>query len=105
MDVTYYKAPTKSGSTISFPILECWNPMTRVATIAAEVNGRRVMCRISTEVLQESFYASPDKPMSSVVKNRSVIEAAAKNLIEKKTYEEDGSIIIRQSDINSMIEC
>jgi hypothetical protein len=100
MDLTHCKTPAKSNSEISFPILECWNPMTKVATIAAEINGKRVLCRISMEILQKSFRASADQPMRSVVENRSVIEAAAKNLIENKAYEEDGHIVIQQRDIN-----
>ena len=90
-------APT-DGTEISFPLLECWNPMTRVATIAAEVNKKRVLCRISMDVLVKRFRASPDKPMRAVAENRLVLRAAAKKLIESGAYEEDGSIVIRQRD-------
>ncbi len=80
-------------------MLECWNPMTKVASIAAQVNGRRVLCRISMEVLQKKFRASVETPMKAVVENRQTIEAAARKLIEKEAFEEDGSIVIRQRDI------
>jgi hypothetical protein len=84
---------------ISFPLLESWNPITHVATIAAQVGGKRVLCRISIEVLKKRFRASASEPMKSVSKNRMVIRDAARKLIEDKAYEEDGSILIRQQDI------
>lgn len=98
MNLTRYRAPVTGDFEISFPMLECWNPMTNVATIAAQVNGKRVLCRISMELLQKNFRASPEEPMRSVAENRSALEAAAKILIENEAYEEDGNIIIRQRD-------
>lgn len=84
---------------ISFPKLECWNPMTKVALIAADVNAKRVLCAISSELLQQRFRAPADDPMKSVLANRLAIEAAARRLIEKHAYEPDGSILIRADDI------
>ena len=84
---------------ISFPLLESWNPMTNVATIAAQVGGKRVLCRISLEVLKKKFRASASEPMQSVSKNRARIRSAARMLIERESYEEDGSILIRHGDI------
>ena len=83
---------------ISFPLLECWNPLTRFATIAAQVNKKRVLCRVSIDVLQERFHASAEAPMEAVVENRPAIEKVARKLIEDERYEEDGSIVIRESD-------
>lgn len=85
---------SKPDGKISFPPLECWNPMTMVASIAAQVDGKRVLCKISSSVLQKKFNASKDSPMQSVRKNRPRIEAAARQLIEQKAYEDDGSISI-----------
>ncbi len=73
--------------------------MTKVASVAAEVDGRRVLCRIAFDVLHEKFDASAEEPMRAVADNRLTIEAAARSLIEKLAYEEDGSIIIRGVDI------
>lgn len=84
---------------VSFPKLECWNPLARVAIIAAEVDSRRVLCNISSELLQERFQASPNEPMKAVLANRPAIQAAARRLIERKAYEADGSILIRRGDI------
>ena len=73
--------------------------MTNVATIAAQVGGKRVLCRISLEVLKKKFRASSSEPMQSVSKNRVRIRSAARMLIERESYEEDGSILIRHGDI------
>lgn len=73
--------------------------MTRVATIAAQVDGRRVLCRISSADLQRKFKASEDAPMESITENRDTVEEAARKLIEKGAFEKDGSILIRYRDL------
>ena len=90
-------APGKTG--IMFPLLQSWNPMTEVATIAAQVNGKRVLCRISSTALQKKFNASADAPMTAVTENRHEIESAARRLIENENYEADGSIVIDYKDL------
>ena len=72
--------------------------MTKVATIAAQVDRKRVLCRIPMEVLQKKFRASADEPMRAVAENRSLIQAKARMLIENEAFEEDGSIMIRSKD-------
>ena len=99
MYLTRHKASTSDETEISFPMLECWNPMTKVASIAAQVDQRRVLCRISMEVLQQKFQASADEPMRAVAENRSLLQAKARILIENEAFEEDGSILIRFKDI------
>ncbi len=99
MYLTRHKTSSSGETDITFPMLECWNPMTKVATIAAQVDQRRVLCRISMEVLQKKFRASADEPMRAVAENRSVLQARARKLIEKEAFEEDGSIVIRSKDI------
>ena len=56
-----YRTPATDAGDIDFPLLECWNPVTEVATIAAEVSKRRVSCRISFKILQERFDASAEE--------------------------------------------
>ena len=51
------------------------------------------------EVLQDKFSASKEEPMVAVTENRVVLETAAKALIEKQAFEQDGNIIIRGRDI------
>ena len=101
MNLTGYRTAASDDDKVTFPLLVSWNPMTKVATVAAQVSGRRVLCRISLDVLKKKFRASPDEPMQAVAKNRSVIQAAARELIETKAFEEDGSIVIRQEHLGS----
>ena len=84
---------------ISFPRLECWNNMTKMATVVADVDKKRVLCRISSESLKVKFGASDDKLMQSVVQYRVAIQEAAKRLIERDDYEEDGSVLIQTADL------
>lgn len=84
---------------ITFPVLQCWNPITKVATIAAQVDGKRVSCRIPFAALRNKFHASEEVPMQAVVENRPAIEIAARKLIESKAYEEDGSIVVQYKDL------
>lgn len=84
---------------IEFPKLQSWNPMTKVATIAADVDKKRVLCRISSADLKKKFYASEDAPMKAITEHRALIETAARRLIESRAYEEDGSIVINYKDL------
>lgn len=93
-----HKSASPDRPDISFPLLECWNPMTKVATIAAQVDKRRVLCRISMNVLQIKFHTNIDEPMRIVSENRRVLQATARMLIENNAFEEDGSILIRLKD-------
>ena len=99
MYLTRHKTSTSDETEVSFPMLECWNPMTKVASIAAQVDQRRVLCKISMETLQKIFQASEDAPMRAVAENRSVLQARARVLIESEAFEEDGSILIRAKDL------
>ncbi|HEX9586001.1 MAG TPA: DUF1488 domain-containing protein [Gammaproteobacteria bacterium] len=102
MNLTGYRTAASDDDKVTFPLLESWNPMTKVATVAAQVGARRVLCRISMDVLKRKFRASPDEPMKAVARNRSVIQAAARELIESKAFEEDGSIVIRHEHIGAV---
>jgi len=99
MLLTRHRTSAQEDTGISFPKLECWNPMAKVATIAAEVNKNRVLCRISLEILRDKFGVSEEKPMRSVARHRKAIQEAARKLIENESYEEDGSIFIRARDL------
>jgi hypothetical protein len=95
---TYPLNKTDDGS-ISFPALQCLNPVTNVATIAADVSGRRVSCRIKINDLRKRFHIFVDEPMQSVTNYRVEIESAARKLIDKMDYEDDGSIMINYTDL------
>ena len=98
MQLSRRRSASDEDTAVSFPRLECWNPMTKTATIAAEKNKRRILCRISLDVLRKKFKASAEAPMEAVAENRLALQEAARKLIEAKAFEEDGSILIRQRD-------
>jgi hypothetical protein len=93
------KSVSTSKAGISFPVLQSWNPMTEFATIAAQVDGRRVLCRISKVDLQKKFDAPADNPMDVLTEHRAVVEDAARKRIEDGDFEKDGSILIRYKDL------
>ncbi len=84
---------------IAFPRLESWNNATKMVTIAATtVDKKRVLCRISIDILKDRFGASEEDPMRAVDEYRVDIQAQARKRIENEAFEEDGSILIRASD-------
>ncbi len=99
MKLTGYRTSSLNGKEILFPRLESWNPLSKTGTIAAQVNKKRVLCRISMDILQKKFHATAENPLRAIKENRMVIEAAARKVIEKGGYEEDGSIIIHAADL------
>jgi len=99
MQITGHRTSAADGKGVSFPRLECWNAMTETATVAAELNKRRILCRISLKILRKKFGASKDQPMESVAEHRAAIQEAARRLIENNVYEEDGSVVIRADDL------
>ncbi len=99
MQLNRHRTAASGDTGILFPKLECWNPVTKMATIAAEVNKKRVLCLIALETLQDKFGASEEEPMRSVAEHRSTIQAAARRLIENSAYENDGSVHIRAHDL------
>ncbi|MGH8499299.1 MAG: DUF1488 family protein [Methylococcales bacterium] len=99
MYLTHQRTHASSGTALTFPKLECWNTMTKVATVAANVGKKRVLCRISLLILRDKFGASEEDPMQSVIEHRTAIQEAARTLIENECYEKDGSILIRACDL------
>lgn len=91
------KANTITG--IQFPVLQSWNPMTSSATIVAQVDGKRVLCRIAGSDLKKKYRAADAEPMTVVTEHRTELENAARMLIESNAYEADGSITIRYKDL------
>ncbi len=92
------KSSNSAGSKISFPKLESWNPLHEVATIAIEVDKKRVLCRIPKEVLRLVCSDKALDPMNILKDNRALFESKAVKLIEDKSFEEDGSIKISKAD-------
>ena len=99
MQLTTHRSVGGKDAGIWFPKLECWNPMTEVATLAAEVNKQRVLCRIPLKILRDKFGAQEEAPMLSVARHRAALQDAARRLIERSAYEADGSVLIRARDL------
>ena len=60
------RVAARGNGGVSFLPLECWNPMVKVATFAAELDKKRISCRVSLEVLRTCFRGSEEKPMEIV---------------------------------------
>jgi hypothetical protein len=99
MKLPGYRGSPHDGKDISFPRLESWNPVSKTGTVAVQVSKKRVLCRISLEILQKKFRATIENPLQAMKENRLAIEAAIKQVVEKGRYQTDGSIIIRASDL------
>jgi plasmid replication initiation protein len=99
MQLTHHRISESGDTMISFPRLECWNNLAKMATVVAEVDKKRVLCRISLESLKDKFGATDDEIMQSVAQHRSAIQEAARTLIERESYEEDGSVLIKTRDL------
>ena len=84
---------------ISFPAMQCWDPSKEIATIAAQLNGERILCRIPMIVLKKKFHIFAEEPIKVIIEHRAKIEAAARKLIEEKAFEEDGSVNIQYKDL------
>lgn len=96
---SHYKPASTGGGGIIFPKLESWNGETKTATIAAQVNKQRVLCRVTQQTLSAIYGGSDQDPMRSVAEHRFSIQEAARTLIENNLFEEDGSILIRTLDL------
>ena len=99
MQITGARTSASANTGISFPRLECWNAVTEVATVAAQVNKRRVLCRISLKLLRQKFGASAEEPMATVAEHRIAIQEAARKLIENEAFDEEGHVMIRAQDL------
>jgi hypothetical protein len=99
MNVVIQTRNKSTDESITFPALQCWNPVTEVATIAAEYSGRRISCRIGIKDLSRKYEVDKDEPMQSITNYRKELEIVARKLIGEKKYEEDGSIMINYDDL------
>ena len=99
MNVIITPTGEKKVCGIYFPPLQCWNPETKVITIAAQVSGKRVSCRVSFRDIKKKFHVFNDDAMAVAKQHRTELENAARKLINSNSYEEDGSIRIRYANL------
>jgi len=92
--------PKKSyDDSILYPALQCWNPVTKIVTFAAQVRNKRVLCSIESNDLRIKYHIFKDNPLKILSDNRNEIECAATKLIRREAYEKDGTIVIRYKDL------
>ncbi len=99
MNVIINRPGKAEDGTISFPGLHCWNPETEVITLAAQVSGKRVSCRVAFSDIKLRFSELAETPLLTVKKYRKDLEAVARTLIVNNSYENDGSIKISYQDL------
>lgn len=83
----------------SFPQLECWSPITKSATFAAQVDGRRVICYLAATLLLRRYPECAPDPMRALKEHRDAIQAAALRIIERDGFEPDGTVVVREADL------
>lgn len=98
MNPSSYGARAPGKGEIRFPRLESWNPLTKTVTVVAQVDQRRVLCRIAFTILKKHFDASADNPTQAIRDNRAAIEAVARRRIEDGGFEKDGHVVLRAQD-------
>jgi hypothetical protein len=84
---------------VTFPPVEAYDFDKDAANFPADVNGTRLICRISREALEDRFNSIGEDILDCFRENRTAIEVKARALIEKNRLESDGSILIRSNDI------
>ena len=83
---------------VHFPLLECWSPMTETAIFIAEVDKKRLSCRIPLAILCGRFDGCADKPMQTVEEHRAALHRAATRRIARGDIDSDDTILLRDSD-------
>ena len=83
---------------ITFPNLQCWNPVTKVVTFIAEIDGERIDCKITVSELNKYPEVSID-PLMSIQLNKVPLESIARMKIENGKFDKNGSIQIKYSDL------
>jgi hypothetical protein len=99
MKIIDHTNKSHNNEPISFPALQCWNPLEKLITISAQVRGKRILCSISTNDLKKKYHVFVNTPLKTLVEHRSDIECAARKLIKNGSYEQDGTITIRYKDL------
>jgi hypothetical protein len=84
--------------TINFSNVEAFDGIRQVVSFPADSNGKRIICAISREALQDNFGGNNIDPLTCFKNNRNRIEHKAAVLINSKRFEQNGSILIRSAD-------
>ena len=85
--------------TITFLSDGTWDADTEAVEFWAEVNGRRVRCRVFWEALDDLDHSSGKKRLDLFAVHRQAVEAKAEEKILAGAFETDGTISIRKEDV------
>jgi|HubBroStandDraft_5_1064220.scaffolds.fasta_scaffold15747_5 hypothetical protein len=83
---------------LTFPHVQAWDAAKQVVAFPADNEKVKTRCAISWEALQDDYGCGQSDPQTYFQQNRAAIEATAAELIRRKRYEADGSIMIRSGD-------
>ncbi len=76
-----------------------WDSITESVKFPAEIDGKKIICKISIEALMDHFNCDVNNPLAAFDKNRPAIIEITEDFINGDLFEEDGSILVRNSDI------
>jgi hypothetical protein len=71
----------------------------KVVWFSAIVDDKSIDCGISIEALAEHFGAFYDDPLPAFRSHRERIQEVTSRLITQRRFEDDGTVIIRNSDL------
>ncbi|MCU7874990.1 MAG: DUF1488 domain-containing protein [Candidatus Thiodiazotropha sp. (ex Lucinoma borealis)] len=83
---------------IIFPSGEAWDSNRDIVTFLSYVDGKKIICCITWEALQDNFNCNNVEPIACFKANRHQIEEKAEILTRRSRFKKDGSIIILSGD-------
>ena len=85
---------------IEFLADEWYEPHRRkIVWFTAVIDEKTIDCGISIDALVYEFGAFQDDPLPAFRKHREEIRDLAANLIAKRRFEDDGTLLIRRADL------
>ncbi len=77
-----------------------WNGAREVVELTVDDEGRRIVCRVSRECIEDNFGnpSGPEECLDAAKVNFDPITDLISHLIRRGRYEPDGSILIRTLD-------
>jgi hypothetical protein len=71
----------------------------KIVWFTAIVDEKSIDCGVSIDALRDRFGAYVDDPLPLFRANRAQIEATATKLITQRRFEDDGTVIVRSTDL------
>ena len=91
---------SQNNMDIDFLSNEWYEPHRRkVVWFTAVCDEKTIDCGVTIEALVEHFHAFQDDPLPAFRKHRQEIWSMADNLITRRRFEADGTVLIRSADV------